>query len=66
MPSINLTESLIVRNCTKKNKHFRVCFLCGVDRILFDWNTLESEILRYKMIFTSRGIPEFTQNGLNW
>ncbi len=37
-----------------------------VGQIFLNWNTIEREILRYKIIFTSRGIPEFTQNKLNW
>lgn len=31
-----------------------------------NWNTLEREVLRWKYIFTSRTIPEFTGNELVW
>jgi hypothetical protein len=31
-----------------------------------NWNTLEGEILRWKTLFTSRTISEFTQNELVW
>jgi hypothetical protein len=37
-----------------------------VDSSFLNWNTLESEVLRWKMVFTSRTIPEFAQNGLVW
>jgi len=50
----------------KKSTHKCGLFFILVRGDFLNWNTLEKEILRWKYIFTSRTIPEFTENELAW